>query len=679
MAKQKRKDVVGYASIKNKVHRNAFDLSHRHLFTASVGELLPVFVQWVNPNETFKLSFDSFTRTKPLNTAAFARLKQNVQYFFVPFQQLWKYFEANVNNMPVGDNGQNVSRFASSLNTPMGLSSDMPYLSLVNIWLYVNNLLDATCNALVNYMNSKYSSSSRDFSGYDYNEAITYLEGYKLAVHKSLRYARVCKLLRALGYGDFVFDTYDMISKIFVYGNAQTTQITADGFRYSDYGYELLSTSLFKNVPNVSVFPLLAYHKIVNDFYRYRQWQEYRSYDCNIDYLDSDDVADFDNDFPFDDFISLFDLEQNNLPLDYLNGVLPSAQYGDDSAASLDFDSSISSDSRTANVTGYKGTSSYTDLYSGYTNFARAGQVYNSANGGLTLGSGGDGIGIAMPNHTHDLTGTSFNGSASLKISALRSAIALQRYKEIQNANDPDYADQVLAHYGIRPKNSDYKSHYLFGGDNVLAINEVVNTNLTGNNTSQIKATSDGSIKCSGKFSSDTFGIIIGIYSCTPQLDYAHGGLDRNLLKTDATDFPIPELDNIGMQTQYRFEIYSEPLVNTQSNIESASASYDLSRTYGYNSRYAEYKTSYDRFEGAFLNSLKSWVTGLDLSVLRKWSISVSDRTVDSLYPCEPDIVDNIFVDNTHGTADSDQILVASVNGCVAVRPFSIHGLPYSS
>ena len=46
----------------------------------------------------------------------------------------------------------------------------------------------------------------------------------------------------------------------------------------------------------------------------------------------------------------------------------------------------------------------------------------------------------------------SVDGSNSLKISALRSAAALQKYKEIQNSNDPDFATQVLAHFGIKPK-----------------------------------------------------------------------------------------------------------------------------------------------------------------------------------------------------------------------------------
>ena len=43
--------VLGMHRVQNKANRNAFDLSHRHMFTAQIGELLPVFTQWCNPNE----------------------------------------------------------------------------------------------------------------------------------------------------------------------------------------------------------------------------------------------------------------------------------------------------------------------------------------------------------------------------------------------------------------------------------------------------------------------------------------------------------------------------------------------------------------------------------------------------------------------------------------------------
>jgi hypothetical protein len=73
--------VLGMHRLKNKVNRNAFDLSHRHMFTAQVGELLPVFTQWVNPNETFKIGYNGKTRTAALNTDAFTRIRENIQYY----------------------------------------------------------------------------------------------------------------------------------------------------------------------------------------------------------------------------------------------------------------------------------------------------------------------------------------------------------------------------------------------------------------------------------------------------------------------------------------------------------------------------------------------------------------------------------------------------------------------
>ena len=153
----------------------------------------------------------------------------------------------------------------------------------------------------------------------------------------------------------------------------------------------------------------------------------------------------------------------------------------------------------------------------------------------------------------------SLTADASMKISALRSATALQKYKEIQNSNDPDFASQVLAHFGIKPKVDSRTSVFIGGDDKTLSINPQVNTNFQNGGEPEIKAISIGDLSAGCKFTSTTYGMIIGIYRAIPQLDYSHVGIDRNLFKTDASDFPIPELDSIGMQTQYRCEL-SAPL-----------------------------------------------------------------------------------------------------------------------
>ena len=143
--------VLGMHRLKNKVNRNAFDLSHRHMFTAQIGELLPVFSQWVNPNETFKIGYNGKTRTAALNTDAFTRIRENIQYYFVPFQSLWKYFEQQVNNMTKGDAGQNISKFASSSTEASSISTSMPYISYVDLASWLDTMYDHAVAAFSAY------------------------------------------------------------------------------------------------------------------------------------------------------------------------------------------------------------------------------------------------------------------------------------------------------------------------------------------------------------------------------------------------------------------------------------------------------------------------------------------------------------------------------------------------
>ena len=74
------------------LQRNAFDLSFSSKFTASVGMLLPCFCKEVNPNEHFRINPEVFLRTVPLNSAAYVRLKQYCEFYFVPTRLLWRSF-----------------------------------------------------------------------------------------------------------------------------------------------------------------------------------------------------------------------------------------------------------------------------------------------------------------------------------------------------------------------------------------------------------------------------------------------------------------------------------------------------------------------------------------------------------------------------------------------------------
>ena len=679
--------VLGMHRLKNKVNRNAFDLSHRHMFTAQVGELLPVFSQWVNPNETFKIGYNGKTRTAALNSDAFTRIRENIQYYFVPFQSLWRFFEGQVNNMTKGDAGQNIAKVAANASTSAPLSTAMPYISYVDIAKYLNAYLQRLYSALNQYFTTVSSGSQSITDFYDSCVHGSYSDVF---VCNGYRLCRAAKLLMSLGYGNYsAVIQYDGFAMANLYVRTGHTWNLAE-FKKSEYALDLTAFESFgiENSPNMSVFPLLAYHKICNDHYRNEKWQPFEPWTCNIDYISPTGSMNMSDSLSLSEFSSekttLFDLENSNLPIDYFTSVLPRAQYGDESAAVVTAGSGTSSFTFNNAVDSTEGALFDLSRPEGNDGLVKENNSHATSVGGKYV----FGIkSLATDSHLMGFRGKLDASSFSVKLSALRSATALQKYKEIQNSNDPDFAAQVLAHFGIKPKVDSRTSVFIGGDDKTLSINPQINTNFQQGGLPDIKAIGVGDLSASCKFTATTYGMIIGIYRAVPQLDYAHVGIDRNLFKTDATDFPIPELDSIGMQTQYRCEL-SAPLIGLCQHYvpyKKLSTAINMSLTYGYAPRYAELKSAQDYFEGGFCGTYKTWVTGYNQEFLSLWRRN-SDNSgftgplygVDDLFKCRPSLLYPIFVNQWSGTVNDDKLLIGSVNTCVAVRPFSMYGLPYS-
>lgn len=648
---------MGLHGLKNKTSRNSFDLSHRNLFSAKVGELLPCFVQEVNPGDSIKLDSSYFTRTAPLQSAAFTRLRENVQYFFVPYQCLWKYFEGQVKNMTRNANGGDISQIASSPFANQKVSTEMPFISYTALHSYVNKLL--------NYVDS--------------SDAATEISNPFLFNNGCWRHAETSKLLQMLGYGNFV-QQYK-------------------GFSGSK-PYSLLHV---ENSPALSVFRLLAYQKICNDFYTYRQWEPYNASLCNIDYITPDSSSSMDLSSSFSSISeanlrksNMLDMRFSNLPLDYFNGVLPTPQYGEESVVNLDLgkasgSASISGDTGTSSLSNGRPLATY--VYDGNGKEVRPtddrSPLVLMKDNGILRAQTPSGLVYAntLSPHHHSFSGSaSINTtlSGSLSVLALRQATALQKYKEIQLANDPDFESQVEAHFGIKPKHDMHKSRFIGGASSMIDINPVVNQNLGSgsslSNEAVTKAAPTGQGGANFKFTADTYGVVIGIYRCTPVLDYSHVGIDRTLLKTDASDFVIPELDSIGMQQTFQCELFAPTSQITASAPDKRK--YDMSRTYGYAPRYSEFKVSFDRYNGAFCDSLKSWVTGFNTHIFDsdRWSdMSHFSIHVPQLFVCRPDIVKDIFLIQEYHDSNDDNLYVGMVNMCYATRNLSRYGLPYSN
>lgn len=636
-----RSNVMGLHGLKNKTSRNSFDLSHRNLFTAKVGELLPCAVFEMNPGDTISLDSSYFTRTAPLETAAFTRLRENVQFFFVPYSLLWKYFNSQVMNMTQTASGGDVSRVASGIVDNAVVSTQMPFIDYRSIKVYLNSILKT-------YTDKK--------AGY---EDLTLNNG-------ELRSAASAKLLQLLGYGNFPEQNMKE--------------------------YQALSQTVVNNSLNLSIFRLLAYQKICNDHYTYRQWQPYDASLCNIDYLQPSRTGSL-NLGPFLTALTsdtsklkklnMFDLRFSNLPLDYFNGVLPTAQFGKESVVNLN----LGNASGSASISGSTSDDLNKWTFDDGSPINLVGKVETRPDHAhLSVNESDHGLATYGLKHSHTFNGAATINtelSGNLSILALRQATALQKYKEIQLANDADFVSQIEAHFGIKPKHDADTSIFIGGSSSMIDINPQVNQNLADwSQTNAYKGAPTGSGSAKMKFTADTYGVVMGIYRCTPVLDYAHIGVDRTLLKTDASDFVIPELDSIGMQQNIQGEVIMPTYYRDEGSFTDFTDT-DVRLSYGYAPRYAELKTSFDRYNGAFCFGLKSWVTGLNVEQLHKQLYQAGEKfhmlNAVELFNCRPDLVSSIFLNTETLVTDDDNLYVGLVNMAYVVRNLSRYGLPYTN
>lgn len=618
-------NIMDMVKLRNHPSRNGFDLSQSRKFSAKVGQLLPCMCKPVLPGDTFTINVKSFTRTQSINTAAFARMREYVDFYFVPMEQMWNKQDAAITQML--SNVQHAS--GPKLSDNFSLSGDFPYV---------------TCQQIAEYITSLVTNESGDYD--------TTLFGFSRA-HMTVT------LLSYLGYGDFSL--------------------------YLDKT-KTWSTNPMPFNEKKSVFPLFAYQKVYADFFRYTQWEKPNPSSFNCDYIKGNacqlDLTDLAEDF------NMFDLRFDNLNKDLFFGLLPNAQYGETAYVPLLSDTPASG-------------STVLDLF---LSTSSSSPTPPSANAPLAVGTDGsfkygsnlnslNQLSVLMPNgNIHPLLKSMMN---DLSILALRRQEAAQRWKEISQSVDEDYAKQIEAHWGLSV--SQYLSHqcrYLGGIATSLDINPIVNQNLT-------DANSEATIKGIGTFAGNgniqfeshgEYGYIIGIYHVKPIFDYCCGQVDPVTNLTSAQDFPLPEFDRIGMEQVPVSLLYNMPKDSTpqSSGLELFFKSHPF---LGYAPRYVTWKTSVDVCLGAFANNEKSWVMPFDVANLSRaifpdaWyddSSEVINPNVPStsavnwwFMKVDPHLVDNLFLAKADDSYDTDHLRVNMFLDIKAVRSLDVDGLPY--
>ena len=119
-----KQSVFNLNTLKAHPERNAFDITHNDVFSCAPGMLLPISTTEVLPNEHFEINPQIFLRTMPLNSAAFVRMRQHIEFFFVPIRVLCRQFPQFVvgTKYPI-----------SSLDLLNEFSAKLPSISLASI------------------------------------------------------------------------------------------------------------------------------------------------------------------------------------------------------------------------------------------------------------------------------------------------------------------------------------------------------------------------------------------------------------------------------------------------------------------------------------------------------------------------------------------------------------------
>lgn len=536
-------------SIKNKPHRDGFDLSQQNIMTAPLGALIPCMYKDVMPGDSFRINASWFTRSQPCTAPAYTRFTEYVDLFFVPYHFLWRYFPdfiAQANNNDFADNINTVSKPAFTQHPYMTKTGVNTFLRQVEQLVTINKQGNVLPNNAAYNLFGQYGNM---FRLYDQKRLFEYLDYGKISITKNVAPS-----------------------------SGSTAYLTA-----------YLSTH--KDILNP--FPLLAYNKIYNDFYRNSQWEHAVPRNFNCDYLTPygssmelpvGSMRPFLENNLYSD--TLFDLKYCNYNKDMFMGVLPNKQFGESALASPLVD--------ITNNPVFQEVKVVTDV---------------------------NGQNIVVPAVANGRDGTNIGLSALV----IRQAEFLQKWKEITQSGGTDYVSQMEKHFGVKP-NSDiaHRCHYIGGISKNFGADEVVNTNLTGDNEANIMGKCINVGNGNFEFKSKEHGIIMAIYhiSLLPSYDEAS---DMLLYKSFPTDYVIPELDNIGMQPVNR----SQVVLSGSDTI------------LGYVPRYSEYKSSVDQIHGAFVDTYKNWVTPVTSSF--KTSVTTTGQMTYASFKVSPRTLDNLF------------------------------------
>lgn len=399
-------------------------------------------------------------------------------------------------------------------------------------------------------------------------------------------------------------------------------------------------------------FRLLAYQKICADFYRVANWENNRVKSWNIDGLALDMTSTFNS-------VVLQNFVDNYLALNYrpwkkdLFTIANTQFQGADFMSNLFTPPSAPTTSDSAGFNSLKPTS------------------------------------LGVSGLQGSMIGSSSSNRPTFSVSNLRSAFALDKlYRLMAQASDGDYKSQIKARYGFDAYAPQMRCQFVGSASSVIQVNPITSTADTLTTTdNSLEGTPVGRIYGNGvSQGSDTFefdtkehGILMGICSFVPDVDYSSYGVNIFNKKLTSSEYFQPEFDNLGKQPLDATVLYLAKVPGS-GGIHSPAV-------LGWVPRYSEYKTHIDEVHGQLNGNIYRSASGVP--TLSSWtaprlaafeddmaSYWCKDGLSKNFFYINPALYDSIFVNQYLGFQTQDQFICEVSNNVQAVLPMSVSGEP---
>lgn len=386
---------------------------------------------------------------------------------------------------------------------------------------------------------------------------------------------------------------------------------------------------------HLDLMPAAAYQKIYMDYYRDRNFV-------------ADDFIQFP--VPSGEMVSGYDyleIRQRSYLHDYFTSALPFTQRGEEVLMPL---------AGTGSVTYLDRTLMFDE--DGVTPMSIGAASTIGLVGGQTgIGQAGSGAGQVQNIDEVMLT------ASSVSINDFRSAYALQVWLERNAVGGSRYNESTQAHFGVRPQDMRLqRAEYLGGGVIPVKISEIVSTAYSDNGEGIVPlANLAGHGITYGNTNRFNYfcvehGFIIGIASFMNTPSY-HQGMPRMFRRRTFLDYPWPTFAKLGEQQVDKAELFASAANLT----EDAQGQLPL---FGYQSRYADWKTLHSTNHGDFHDTLLYW------TLTREFASS--PELSETFVRFDDSTQNRIFAVN--GTGDNFWLLIN--NACHVKRSLPYFGTP---